>query len=77
MLVGETVQETVTPSCFPVKRGQRGKKGNTVPCLHCVGWPPALDVHVVNSPPWGLRGGVGGGCLTVDCGSKPFRHWRV
>lgn len=33
-----------------------------MPCLHCVGWPPALDAHVVNSAPWGL-----GGRGWVDC----------
>lgn len=39
---------------FPV--GRRGKKGNTVLCLHCVGRPAALDVHVVNT----ALGGEGG-----------------
>lgn len=66
MHVGETAQETVTPPSFPV--GRRGKKAKAVLCLHCVGWPSALDVHVVNTAP-----GKGGG-VHYESGSKPFRH---
>lgn len=43
-----------------------------MPCLHCVGWPPALDLHVVNSAPFGVVGGL---CIVGECpsGSGGYR----